>query len=279
MPEDYQETIASLEALYQPCVEAKDTMKFLRAFGVYMEYLDSHKIFKILIDSAKHKHAKEEAELVTERIMGKEDPALIDMMSEELGNKYPTYQYARLKKHHLYWKALSHLKTKKQVEVAQIIHTEKYESGESHGVGIGALLTLQTEQFKKDLALLHIKFITDLMWLSEHDVTSSDLSYDPKKGILYFDGKEIMINERQIHTNAHHLLVHLFSDDAFEEHHYAEMEESKVLLDPKTPKSYYDACESIQKKVLEATKITDFLLYGSGKKLIVHINPKYKPNS
>ena len=277
--ENYPALIASLEALYVPCVEKTDTMEFLHAFGEYMKYLDSHAIFKSLIESARIKHAKEGGELTSASIMGKYDPFDVDMISEDMGKKYPTYAYDKLKKYNLYWKAVSHLKTEKEVREAHIILTEKYESRESHGVAIGAILTMQTEQFKKDLALIHTKFITDLMWLSEHNGISPDLSYDAKKGILYFDGNEISINERATLTNAHYLLTYVFLNNPFEQHFYTEMEDEKALLEEKGWKSYYDACENIQRKVLLATQIPDLLIYSSGKKLFVQVNQKYKTES
>jgi hypothetical protein len=122
----------------------------------------------------------------------------------------------------------------------------------------------------------HSAFKALLTEIEQSDgIFSKYFSYDDNKGILYFKGFEIQINERKKVTNANHLLAFLFENEPFEQHFYSELEEKEALLEPKHWSSYHKTCVDIQNKVFAKTEIADFLDFNSGPKMYVRINPSY----
>ena len=75
------------------------------------------------------------------------------------------------------------------------------------------------------------------------------------------------------------MLEHIFRDeDKNQQFPFSEIAEDTFDdkdYNPDKWQKYYRACEAINKKVYEATKIDDFLRFSSGKTAWVEINKKY----
>ncbi len=106
-----------------------------------------------------------------------------------------------------------------------------------------------------------------------------DFGFDSDKSILYFQSKEIRISIKNNKSNSHYILEHIFKDeDKSQQFPFSEIAEDTFDdkdYNPEKWQKYYRACEAINKKVYEATKIDDFLNFSSGKTAWVEINKKY----
>ncbi len=109
--------------------------------------------------------------------------------------------------------------------------------------------------------------------------------FDEKNSILYVKGERIPIDRTGKTTNAHKLLRHIFitnKDNLNDEFFYSEIafdefEDMEYKKDKNGWKKYFTACEKIRDKILANTrdKITNFLIFNTGKKGRIKINSDY----
>lgn len=109
--------------------------------------------------------------------------------------------------------------------------------------------------------------------------------FDEDKSILHIKDERIYINRQDKITNAHKLLHHIFitnKNNLNDDFYYSEIAEDEFHeLDYKHRKNnwqpYYRTCELIVERVEAETKdhIKDFLIFNTGEKGKVKVNPKY----
>ncbi len=130
----------------------------------------------------------------------------------------------------------------------------------------------------------------DAAQLSEVSLGSS-LSFDKAESVLYLLGEKIQIAIQAKETNAHKILEYIFviKNAPAEKHFYSDLDveafggivEKTLKRNPDDNywRRYYAACQEINEKVRKGTvsKIEDFLIFGTGRKGTITVNPKYLP--
>jgi hypothetical protein len=119
----------------------------------------------------------------------------------------------------------------------------------------------------------------------DEDKDSAETYFDDKKSVLYIKGQGIYINRQDKTTNAHKILKYIFIDNKnnlTDEFFYSEIAEDEFEdIEYKQTnrgwEKYRIACRDIQNKVKNQTnnQIKDFLIFNTGRKGRVKINPKY----
>lgn len=109
--------------------------------------------------------------------------------------------------------------------------------------------------------------------------------FDDVKSILYLKNDKVFINRQDKITNAHKLLNYIFitnKNNLNDDFYYSEIAADEFHeLDYKHRKNnwqpYHRSCELINEKVEVETKdhIKDFLIFNTGEKGRVKVNPKY----
>ncbi len=100
--------------------------------------------------------------------------------------------------------------------------------------------------------------------------------YDIEKGVLHFKGKDILISARSNKTRAQYILEYLYAQEKpADQHFYSEINETIFPDENHDPRKYYRACEAIATKVLKTVGISDYLIFTSGNRAFVRINPRY----
>ena len=121
--------------------------------------------------------------------------------------------------------------------------------------------------------------------VEEKKEIKKQLSFDPKKSILYLLGQEIKIARQDRKTNAHEVLEYIFidnADDIGQEFSYAFIAEDRFKEEDygrqkDAWRKFHTACLGIQEKIRKGTKekIDDFLIFNTSKTGSFRINPKY----
>ncbi len=194
---------------------------------------------------------------------------------EKYGGRYPIHSYNQLLELWEEFEEVKELKTLAEISATEIHVVKKNPSGDSLRTLFGRGLIALAGVYNNLLEPLHEFLIKQLDLVQDRGIFSKYLDYSEKTSTLYFQEKEIKINIKKILSNAHYLLIYLFSHNPFEKHFCDELNDNKAVLEKRHWKSYYDACVDIQKKVEKATGVSDFLDFNSGKGMYVRINSKY----
>ena len=109
--------------------------------------------------------------------------------------------------------------------------------------------------------------------------------FDSKRSILYIKGQKVLINIQDKITNTHKILKYIFIDNKknieddffYSEIAEDEFEDTKYRNNKKAWQTYHVACRDINLKITKQTnnKITEFLIYNTGKTGKVKVNKKY----
>ena len=109
--------------------------------------------------------------------------------------------------------------------------------------------------------------------------------FDQRRSILYIKGQKVLINIQDKITNGHKILKYIFIDNKknleddffYSEIAEDEFQDTEYKSNQKAWETYHIACRYINKKVMEQTnnKITDFLIYNTGKTGKVKLNKIY----
>lgn len=107
-------------------------------------------------------------------------------------------------------------------------------------------------------------------------VTPAKLSYEPKKGILVVEGKQVKLNKESFRAK---ILELLLKDDKSKTKEWSwdevieEIEDTKdAELTKENKDKFYPACDGLQKHIALKIGINDLLIFN---KSTVQINPKY----
>lgn len=256
---------------------------FLQSLEKYIESINSDPFLSQVVDSIHELNEQESIKLLKEskRLGSDFDEFIIrEELQPEVDEKYPVFEWKKLNDAVKKFQLIKQYGSEEDIpDITVTIPEEKTE----HSTLYASKISLRRIPYSVEISgwrTYFNTFHTALVRLAEEakskgGVFSKYFDFDPKTGTLYFQGKEIKINERKKITNAHHLLSYLFTNDPFEQHFYQELEKDEVLLESKSWSSYHRTCEDIQNKVEKETGIGDFLDYNSGPKMYVRINPKY----
>jgi len=109
--------------------------------------------------------------------------------------------------------------------------------------------------------------------------------FDQKRSILYIKGQKVLINMQDKITNTHKILKYIFVDNKknleddffYSEIAEAEFEDLEYKDSKNAWQTYHVACRDINLKITKQTnnKITDFLIYNTGKTGKVKLNSRY----
>ena len=107
-------------------------------------------------------------------------------------------------------------------------------------------------------------------------VTPAKLSYEPQKGILVIEGKQVKLNKESFRAK---ILELLLKDDKNKKKEWSwdevieEIEDTKdAELTKENKDKFYPACDGLQKHIALKIGINDLLIFN---KSTVQINPKY----
>lgn len=256
---------------------------FLKYLEEYIQLVQNDTFLKKALDFMYSQHENESVALI--KAGNRSDSEFDDFIRQEelqpiIDEKYPIFEWKKLKEANERFQLIKQYGSENEIpdititipeqvsELGTIFPTKVNLQNIPHSVEIRGWRNY-FNTFNKAL----IGIIEESK--SKGGIFSKYFDFDSQGGVLYFQGKEIIINERKKITNAHYLLSYLFTNDPFDQHFYSELETSEALLENKSWKSYYDACVDIQAKVQEKTRISDFLDFSSGPKMYVRINPKY----
>jgi hypothetical protein len=136
--------------------------------------------------------------------------------------------------------------------------------------------------FAKTNLLISAKYILDkidIEELSEIKETKKEPRFDKQKSILYFIGEEIQIARQKRRSTDHYILECIFSkDDISDPADFSEISKDFLKEDYDNIKGwnkFRHACEDLNKKINEKTKINDFILNSTEQLGWCKINPKY----
>ena len=270
-----------LERLHGAIVSPDMRLEYLRTLSDYVAYTKTEPLLKTLLISLREDEARASISDIQKSV---HDPLYRDLVHarEAVDSDvpfFPFYDYKYLEEAEEDFSRWKGVKTEDELSQQQFVVKKESEQAMFTSTKSGhTLLVLAEHVYPKQLESVHSAFLRKLDEVKQRGLFSKYLDYDSAKGILYFQEKEVRINNRKIPTNADYLLAYLFANDPFAEHYYEDMEAENALFERKSWKSYYDACVDIQKKVKEATSIDDLLDFSSGSSLRVRFNPKYSLN-
>lgn len=269
-----------LENLYGTASTAVSNLDRLHAISDYISYTKSESLVSDLLLSIREDKARESISQIKKSVYDPvyEEITHIEDMAGVVPETFPTYQYYELEKGHETFLRWKHVKDEDELSTKQIEITRDTKDGDNGYTTTESgktLLTYAEFVYLKHLEEIHIALLKELDRVKEKGLFSKYLSYNPDAGVLYFQGKEIRINNRKVPSNPHYLLKYLFENDPFEQHSVEDMNSQNALFEQKTWKSYYDACIDIKSKVKDATGIDDFLDFSTGTSLRVSINSDY----
>jgi hypothetical protein len=107
---------------------------------------------------------------------------------------------------------------------------------------------------------------------------------DQKRSILWLKGQKVPIGKQDKIGNAHKLLKYIFidnKDNLEDDFFYSEIAEDEFddfdeyKENRRRWKRYHNICFEVNKKIEDALKIKDFLIFNTGKKGKVKLNKKY----
>lgn len=154
------------------------------------------------------------------------------------------------------------------------------------------LCKLFSKPYSEEMLVLSFKVINSNIFdrLDEECFLKDDDSdektwFDEKRSILHIKGERVKINIQDKISNAHKVLKHIFitnKDNLGDEFFYSEMAceefgDMEYKTRPRNWQKYYIACQEIARKINEQTggKITDFIVFNTGRKGKVKVNKKY----
>jgi len=275
-----QDSVDTLVQIYNKRSD-ESPMLFLNNLDEYLSVISNDDFLSKALLLMQKYHQEESVNLARKSSNAHIDlDSIQDEIQETIDDKYQLYALRQLLKIQKDFQHIKQYKTQNDIPDITLTIPDKDEHLEYSSERKVSLRKIPQRIASQDLMLHFSNFHKAFMDLfseieSKGGVFSKYFDYDTDKGILYFNGIEIKINERKKTTNANHLLSFLFINEPFEQHFYSEMEEEKVLLENKHWSSYHKACVDIQNKVLAKTQIPDFLDFNSGPKMYVRINPLY----
>jgi len=174
------------------------------------------------------------------------------------------------------------------------IHTlmKRYKSSDDKKY-LNKVKEVLSDDYASDILALSMKVVGGcvIVKMGKKEFIAGELNkdnktwFDDKKSILYIAGKKVLIIQRGQDTNAHKILKYIFKDnkdnlkDDFFFSEIAEdvFEDFEYKADKNGWHKYYDTCKKINEKIINSTKniVDNFLIFNSGKKAYLKINPKY----
>lgn len=264
-----------LDSLYKNADQSIQSLDFLKHLKLYIDFIENDEFLSKVVQSMRENSFNESLSLVKE--LTKADSSIDYLIKSDIEDKiseqYPLYPYSQLKEACDRFEFVSGYNIDSDVPAERITIVT---NGGTSFISKTGILDTAKYSYRNQLKIFHTALLNQIeLAKSKGGVFSKYFDYDSVKGILYFQGKEIQINERKKLTNAHYLLAYLFTNEPFEQHFYSELEDELVFLEKKSWSSYYHTCEDIQEKVKQETGIADFLDFSSGTKMYVRINPIY----
>lgn len=256
---------------------------FLKYLEEYVALIQHDVILQKVLDSMYHHYENETVQLIKANSRSDSDFDIYIRREEiqpKIDEKYPIFEWKKLKEATQSFQLIKQYESEDKIpDIEVTLPEQQTELGIVYPSKVNLKNITHSVKFsgsREYFNTFHNAFIKILEEINtKGGIFSKYFDFDTQNGILYFQGKEIQINERKKITNAHHLLSFLFANEPFEQHFYKELDACEVLLEPKSWTSYYRACEDIQSKVKNKTGIEDFLDYNSGSRMYVRINPKY----
>jgi hypothetical protein len=102
------------------------------------------------------------------------------------------------------------------------------------------------------------------------------INYDSRKFILKIEAKEINIKPTSRIPKEHFILKEIFENDLKEMYDYKELLKKNILVDDEDFKSYYHACDNLNKKIEKVLKNKKrFIIATQKEDGNIQINPAY----
>lgn len=154
------------------------------------------------------------------------------------------------------------------------------------------LCRLFSKPYSKDSLKLSFKVVNSNIFeqldqnnfLSEEEEDGKKTWFDQKRSILWIKGEKVPIGKQDKIGNAHKLLKYIFitnKDNLEDDLFYSEMAEDEFddfdeyKENHKRWKRYHNICSEVNKKIEDAIKIKDFLIFNTGRKGKFKVNKKY----
>ena len=153
------------------------------------------------------------------------------------------------------------------------------------------LCRLFSKPYSKDSLKLSFKVINSNIFeqLDQKSFFSEDdgakkTYFDQKRSILWLRGQKVPIGKQDKIGNAHKLLKYIFidnKDNLEDDFFYSEIAEDECddfdeyKENRRRWKRYHNICFEVNKKIEDAIKIKDFLIFNTGRKGKVKLNKKY----
>jgi len=264
MPSNVKELRAELKNLSSSFFEEENVFRKSVIVFNFVETILKNKEAKKSFDSL----VAEAAEEITSAETGNEENILKTKLC--CGSRFWRH-YADLDAVHSIMKKMRRDKDRRGLKKLDNIICQPYSANLFHAafqvVGGCVLEKMEQEEFLK--------------WADKTGLTW----FDTKRSVLYIKGLKVCIAKQDKETNAHKILKYIFKDhkdDLRDNFFYSEIaedvfEDLEYKIDRNSWQKYYDTCKKINEKIIIGTKnaVQNFLIFNSGKRGCLKINPEY----
>lgn len=298
--------VTELKRLYKNIEHSSVTSDFYNRVYEYVLFLNKNKDFKkLLLDDDKKliNHIKENQKTVPKQKEKEDDIVFIARRFDHIGsgesqflNNYylvikrdifdPLYWHyvdnktiteadimlnSIKKKKHFIEKVITKINNREILPLPDLYdrYIDKFYGWKNVLRSFHILLLEQIKELdEKKTKEVKIKELKDSLPVTTH--------YDKNRCLLVVNGIAHKVSRKSDKTDIHYILEYIFDNDPKEEHFYRDMEDFKILGDPKKPLSYYKALHTLNDRLIKETGINDFFeKITTGNTGSVKINRKY----